>query len=546
MKVLFLGIGSEQLGISQLASIVKEAGHEIDLAFTASLFHDRFNLEIPWLNRFFDETNVIIKDIIEKKPDVIAFGALTATFQWSIKIIKEVKKHHPHIKTIFGGVHTSAVPEVCLSYDEVDYAVVGEGEQAILDILEDIQAGGRGLPINNTQYLDNNGQLVKGRQVGFHQELDEFPYPEKTIWEPYVNLRDNYLILASRGCPYTCTFCFNNFFARLPEGKRGKYVRHRSVAHVIGELKWAKERYKLKSVDFQDDVFTVDKQWLLEFCEVYQREIALPFNILVHAKYFDEEIAKALSDAGCKWIQMGIQSMDEDFKTNILQRREKSEQIILALELMKKYKLKVKVDQMLALPGEAIDAQEKALNLYKKYTPYRIQTFWTAFLPGTEMLFEAYKDGIVNDEELKRLNHGEDFYFFRNQDNIKNPELVRIYVNYEFIYRILPSMPRFIRERMTESSVAWIPRPIKNFLGQIIDVYAGFKDMNVEFSTYAIFYLKNIFKFYLRKIGYSNYRIAKVYANTPIPKVLYLNGKVVQLNESNTERKEEKSNVSSV
>lgn len=535
MKVLFLGIGSEQLGISQLAAIVKNKGYEIDLAFTASLFHDRFNLEIPWLNKFFDETDSMIQEIIDKDPDVIAFGALTATFQWAINIIRGVKKNKPHIKTIIGGVHASAVPEVCLSYDEVDYAVVGEGENAILDILHDIEQGGLGLPINNTQYKGEDGEIIKGRQVGFHQELDDFPFPEKTIWEPYVNMRDNYLILASRGCPYTCTFCFNNFFARLPEGKRGKYVRHRSVEHVITELKWAKARYKLKSVDFQDDVFTVNKKWLLEFCEEYKREINLPFNILVHAKYFDEEIAKALSEAGCKWIQMGVQTMDEDFKTNILKRREKSEQIIIAIELMRKYKLKVKVDQMLALPGEAVGAQKLALDLYKKHTPYRIQTFWTAFLPGTDMLFDAYKDGIVNDEDLKRLNHGEDFYFFRNQDNIKDPELVRSYINYEFIYRILPSMPNFIKQRLSEEAVDWIPVPIKNLLGKIVDVYQGFKTFNSEFIMYANFYLKSLTKFYLKKLGKDNYRIAKVYEDIPIPETPNTNKKILLEAEKQTQ-----------
>lgn len=525
MKVLFLGIGSEQLGISQLAAIVKSKGYEIDIAFTASLFHDRFNLEIPWLHQFFNETDEVIADIIQKRPDVIAFGALTATFQWSLSVFRAVKKVLPNIKVILGGVHASAVPEICLSYPEIDYVVVGEGEVAIIDILKDIEAGGLEEPINNTQFLNKEGVLIKGRQVGFHQDLDEFPIPEKTMWEPYVNLRDNYLILASRGCPYQCTFCFNNFFARLPEGKRGKYVRHRSVPHVIAELKWAKERYKLKSVDFQDDVFTVNKTWLLEFCDTYKKEINIPFNILVHAQYFDEDIARALSEAGCRWIQMGIQSMDEDFKTNILKRRESSEQIIQAIELMRKYKLKVKVDQMLALPGESLGAQKLALNLYKKYTPYRIQTFWTAFLPGTEMLFEAYRDGIVNDHDLKRLNHGEDFYFFRNQDNIKDSALARTYVNYEFIYRILPSMPNFIKNKLSEEAVDWIPKIIKNFFGKTIDVYQGFKTINVEFTMYANFYVKNLLKFSLKKIGYKNYKIAKIYKDIPKPDICIVKDK---------------------
>lgn len=519
MKVIFLGIGSEQLGVSQLAAIVKSEGYEVDLAFTASLFHDRYNLEVPWLNKLFDETDDVIQEIIDKKPDVIAFGALTATFQWAINVVKGVKAVLPHVKTIFGGVHTSAVPEICLSYDEVDYAVVGEGEEAIVEVLKDIEQGGLGLPIPNTRYLGENGEVIRGRQKGFHQELDELPFPDKTIWEPHVNIKDKYLIMASRGCPYTCSFCFNNFFSRLPDGKRGKYIRQRSVDHVITELKWAKQRYKIRYVDFQDDVFTVNKKWIKEFCIAYKKEIDLPFNCLIHPQYMDEEIAQLLKMAGCKWIQMGIQTMDENFKHQNLRRYEDSGHIISTLKLLRKYKINVKVDQMLALPGEAVESQETALQLYKEVTPTRIQTFWTTFLPGTDMFTQAIQDGIVTEEEANRLNHGIDFYFFRNQDNIKDPELIKQYSNYEFIYRILPALPQFLKSRVTVQFADKIPASLKNIIGKVTDIYLGFITINTDFIAYAKFYLHNAVKFYLKKLGYKKYKTAKIYQDIPVPKV---------------------------
>ncbi|HUH75712.1 MAG TPA: radical SAM protein [Chitinophagales bacterium] len=529
MKILFIGLGSEQLGISILTSILKREGHDVQLVFTASLFHDRFNLEIPWLSKYFDETKEIIDEIIEHQPDVIAFSCLTATFQWAIAIAKGTRAIHPNIKTIFGGVHVSAVPEVCLEYPEVDYAVVGEGDVAITDIIKNIEEGVVDQPINNTQFKATDGSIIKGKQVGFYQDLDELPFPDKTIWEPHVNLRDNYLIMASRGCPYTCSFCFNNFFAKLPDGKRGKFVRQRSVDNVIKELKWAKERYKIKTVKFEDDVFTVNKAWIIEFCKKYKAEIDLPFNCLIHPQYFDEEIAEMMSIAGVNWIQMGIQTMDENFKHQNLRRYEESNHIIKALELIEKYNIKIKVDIMLGLPGESITSQETTLKLFKKHTPKRIQTFWTSFLPGTDMFKKAVADGTVSKEKEHDLVHGIDFYFYRNKDNIKELQLAKQYINYEFIYKILPLLPNYFKQRIEAKSVARIPKFIKVNLGTLMDMFNGLQSLNTDFIYYGNFYIQNLIKFTLRRFGYNSYKITK--ANN---KVLSINNETNKTSKTTT------------
>lgn len=502
MKIVFAAIGSEQLAISLLSGIAKRRGHDVSLAYTPSLFHDRWNLEIPTLGKFFDETDVIVESIIDNKPDILAFSVLTATYQWALEVARKSKERLPHLKTIFGGVHVSAVPDRVIKKPEVDFLVIGEGELAFSEILEAVETMDYTRAISNTWYKKQSGEIVKGVQRSFNQNLDDLPAFDKVIWEKHIRVEDKYMTMASRGCPYRCSFCFNNFFARLPEEKGGKYVRLRSVDHMMNELLWAKKRYKqIKLIDFQDDVFTVDKKWLKEFLYRYKEEIQIPFQCLTHPKYLDEETARWLSEAGCRWIQMGVQSMDEDFKKHNLQRFERSDQIVEACRVMQKYGIKAKLDHMFGLPDEPLSAQEKALSLYSDYTPQRIQTFWTCYLPGTDLMKEGLAKGIVTPEEAERLYEGVDFYFYRNDENIKNPEMVKIYKQYEFIYKILPLLPGFIRKKIKPANVKWIPEFIRIPVAFFCDLGTGFMFGNPDFLCYAKHYLAHIQKFFGKKLS---------------------------------------------
>jgi anaerobic magnesium-protoporphyrin IX monomethyl ester cyclase len=513
MKVAFVVLGSEHLSIGMLSALAKKGGHEVCLAFSSALFHDRFNLEIPWLAKYFDDTDEVIETLYNFQPDVIGFSCLTSTYQWMLEVAAESKRLFPGVKTIFGGVHVSAVPDLVLQKEQVDFVVVGEGDVAFPAILDAIERDDYTHPIINTRYKDSGGQVVRGKQEGFIQDLNDLPFFDKEIWEGHIRIGDMYLTMASRGCPYTCSFCFNNFFAKLPEGSRGKYVRQRSVDHVIGELKWAKARYKIRIVDFQDDVFTVSKAWIKEFCQRYKEEIALPFQCLIHPQYFDEDIARWMSEAGCVWIQMGIQTMDEQFKHENLRRYEDSDHIVKALQLMRKYGIKIKVDHMLGLPGEPIESQETARKLYATVTPDRIQTFWTCFLPGTDMMKKGVADGTLSKEQADRLNEGTDFYFFRNQENISDKDLVEMYERYEFIYKILPLIPHRWKSDFDTPFVGKIPPALRRLLAFAADVLNGFRTGNDDIIAYAYHYLFHLRKSIFRVLGnISGFRKKKVFA----------------------------------
>jgi radical SAM superfamily enzyme YgiQ (UPF0313 family) len=518
MNITFVSVGSEQLAISLLSGIAKRAGHRVSLAFSAALFHDRYNLEIPWLANFFDDTSYLLSQIEEQNPDVLVFSPLTATYQWSLQIAEKVKSKRPNVKTIFGGVHISAVPHKAILKSQIDFLVVGEGEVAFTEILDRIEgAEFNDKPIANTWFKAKSGEIIKGQQVGFNQDLDALPAFDKTIWESHLRIRDKYLTMASRGCPYRCTFCFNNFFAELPDDKKnkGKYVRFRSVDHVLDELKQAVNRYgKIRFIDFQDDVFTANKKWLREFLPRYRKEIGIPFQCLTHPKYMDEEVAKLMSEAGCKWIQMGVQSMDESYKKSLL-RYERSDDIMEACRVMSKYGIKAKLDHMFGLPGEPISAQEEALKLYVKYPPSRIQTFWTSFLPGTEMFKEALSNGTLSKDEADRLDEGIDFYFYRNDSNLDH-EKAQLYKAYNFIFKILPLLPISIRRRLTINTVAWIPNFIAQPIAVVADLLTGLRYGNPDFVAYLRHYVFHLWKYFFYKITKIPLKATRVENQTPI------------------------------
>ena len=464
LNITFVAYGYEHLAISLLSAIAKKEGHTTGLAFSSSIFNDRFMSQSSWLSKPFDDRYQIMESIKRQNPEVVAFSSVTSTYLQLLQVAKDVKMFNPHIKTIFGGVHPSAVPERVVVQDAIDYIVIGEGEKAFIKILEAIANNDYVTPIENTWYKADNGHIIKGIQKGFLQDLNSLPQFDKPLWEEYIRLGDLYVTMASRGCPFKCAFCFNNYFKHLPEETPGKYVRQRSVDHVMEELIFAKKSYNIKWVDFLDDILTFDKIWLHEFLIRYRNEINVPFHCFTHPNYFDEDIAGWLRDAGCKWAQMGIQTLDENYKKQELFRNEANEDIIKALDLMKKYKINSKVDYILGLPGEPKQAQDTALEFFKCHTPTLIETYWTSYFPKTELMNRAIKEGLLNNEQLEDICEGRELNLYRKSDNLQDKEHIGFYHTYHFLFKILPNLPRSFRNKVTYNKAYKIPSWIKGTL----------------------------------------------------------------------------------
>ncbi|MFN8050316.1 MAG: cobalamin-dependent protein [Acidimicrobiales bacterium] len=487
MKVTFVALGQEQLAVSLLSSVLQREGHETSLVYNPALFDDRYYLDVPLLGRFFDRFDRVIDEIVAEAPDLLAFSVITPTYQWFVAVANAVKARMD-VPVIFGGVHPSAVPEVCLENDCVDYVCVGEGEEALVRLCEVLPPAGErpATPIANLAWMDR-GTLVRGPSAPFLADLDSLPYWDKAMWADHVRIADNWVTMSSRGCPYRCTFCFNNFFAKIPgKGNSRGYLRQRSIGHMMGELVEAKATFDIKRVEFDDDIFTTKKQWIHDFLIEYRREIDVPFICLVHPRYIDRDMARWLKDAGCLSVQMGVQSADEEYKRHELLRMENDAHLRDSLASLKSANLDAKLDHMLGLPGEPLEAQELALELYKEFPPRRISTFWLTHLPGVELTKQAVARGDLTEEDYASINRGESGRFHTRSFIHASDQ--KIYRRYELLYRLIPLLPTPLRVRAEVKYIPDLPAPVADVVGMVLEGVSSVLQRDTEAPIYLRYY----------------------------------------------------------
>ena len=484
MKVTFVGIGMEQLSISLLASIAKDRGHQVNLAFSRGLFQDRYNINVPFLARRFDDRERLLDTILRSEPDVLACSVLTSTYHWMLDIAAQAKDRIPELKVVFGGVHPSSCSEQVFSQSQVDAICIGEGDEAFPAILDAYANSGKPKPIPNVFFKVKGGDPIRG-PIGWRaSDLSALPAFDKSMWERYINVGNLYLTMTSRGCPFQCSFCFNSFYRDLGRPSKVPYVRSRSVDHVMDELIEAKRRYTLRCVTFEDDAFTLDKQWLAEFLDRYKREIGVPFQCMAHSQLIDDEIVAWLADAGCTWVEMGLQSADEDYKKKHIRRVESNKKIRHLITAFQKAGIKVKCDHIFGMPGEKIESQEIARRLYAKTTPTRITTYWATYLPATKMIQLGLDCSDLTAEDAAAIEEGNYLSILHPGGTGAEAAKISLLGRYLLLFRLMPVLPRFLRETLTPGHLKWLPLSIANGLGFFIDGVWGLILGNPEHRAY--------------------------------------------------------------
>ncbi len=512
MRVTFLAMGWEQLPVSLLSALARRDGHRVGLAFSASLFDDRYFLHLPKVARLVDDRRQVVDAIVAQQPDVLACSALTNSYRWMLSVAREAKLRCPGIRVVFGGVHASAVPERVLARSEVDYVCVGEGDVAFPALLGALERGGPAEPIPNLRWKDPSGRMVAGPQLPYFADLDSLPHFDKRLWEEHLHVADVYLTMASRGCPYRCTFCFNNFFVDLPDAPRGKYVRQRSVAHVLDELSSARRRYgRLELINFQDDVFTVDKAWLSEFLRRFRAEIGSPFRCMSHPRYVDGEVAGWLADAGCVGVQIGVQSIDDDFKRASLKRYEQSSHVERSIDALESRGVSVQVDHMLGIPGEPEDSHRRATAFYAAHLPSRISIYWATYFPGTEMMREAVASGRLSEHDARAIEEGELTGYHDPavaEDRVRDAALRA----HGALFRLLPLVPRRWRTRLRPEWFRRWPAFAVEALGVTAVLCGALRPNGREERAYARHYARSLARWALRRLA------LPVFDATPAPR----------------------------
>jgi len=200
-------------------------------------------------------------------------------------------------------------------------------------------------------------------------------------------------------------------------------LRRRSVDNVIEELKTNRQKIGFRSVYFWDDAFIINKKWLKEFSSKYREEIGLPFHCLSRPEDIDESAVALLQNAGCKHVNMGIESGSESIRRKILDRQMSDEQIIHAARLIKEHGMKLNVFNMFGIPTEGPEEMWETAALNEKISPHGTFAFIFSPFPGTAITDYARREGMMSDSDVENMKNGilDSILSERGETNLSHP-----------------------------------------------------------------------------------------------------------------------------
>lgn len=454
MRVTFVYPEYEALGIEYVSAALRRAGHEARLVFDPRLFQDSA-ISIAPLGRLFSRRDEVLDAVAATRPDLVAFSVLTHNWSWFLDLAGAIRARLG-VPIVAGGSHPTLAPERVMAEPVVDFACVGEGEDAAVDLADALARGADTTHIPNIWARDAAGNVVSNAPRALVQDLDSLPFPDKSLFAgtPMAS-GDLYLAIASRGCAYRCTFCIENRLQALYQNDR-RYLRARSVSDLLRELRSARAVHDYRAVWFCDEIFTWNLPWLREFAPRYRDEIGVPFLALVHPNFVNEEVAGLLALAGCAKVDMGVQTLTAELRQSVLRRNESNVRIADAIRALRSAGVWVDVDNIVNLPGETSDDLVRMAEFYNEHRPDTAKFYWLQIYPGTEMVDKAIALGSVTADQIDHVPERAELGSYYRGDPSAPREKRQLY----FFLMLLLFLPRRVnRVVIARRLYRWLPTP---------------------------------------------------------------------------------------
>ena len=371
-------------------SFKKDYGsHELELGllYIAS-FLEKQGMQVSFIDMtlYDDAEQRLVHALKRDNFDFIGITAYTNSITTANQIAG-LSRQYSKAKIVVGGAHASALPVETLNiFKNFDYLIYGEGERSFTDLAA-------GIDISDIKGLvwREAGTIIQNPPQEPIEDLDSLPFPARHLADmsKYVPIPSNYYrlpstgILSLRGCPYQCTYCGRT-------GSRFKNkVKFRSIANVIKEIKSCIHDFGIHDFRFYDDVFTIPRERIMEFCETLMNEnIKITWNCYARVDMIDKGMLLTMRKAGCSNIKYGV-----DFGTQkwLMQTKKYTtlEQAKKAINATKKIGIAAKASFMIGMPGETIDEIKATINFARELNPtYSTFNIFTP-LPGSQLFDEA-------------------------------------------------------------------------------------------------------------------------------------------------------------
>ncbi|MEN6643780.1 MAG: radical SAM protein [Armatimonadia bacterium] len=395
------------LGLAYLAGYLQERGHEVVIydadhapseeAFSPS-FREATELDERYRSALTNDQDPIWAEytsVLEDfAPDVVGISVLPVKVPAALKMAAMAKQSRPGVVVVVGGHHPTARPADLVTSPFVDYAVRGEGEEIMADLLE-----GLGTPGFNPAHVpglswSTGAALEHTPDRRPPQNLDAIPRPAREALIGVESYRpvDLGLMMTSRGCPYQCTFCG-------VEAMSGLGVRWHSVAQVVAEMQHLYETYGCTYFSIRDNTFTLSRKRTLDFCESLSR--ALPpvsWECLTRCDVLDDELVAAMQQAGCDTVRLGIESGSPTILRSMNKHLD-LEAVRRAASILRGHGLHWAAYFMLGVPEETVETIRETMDLIEQIDPPFVTLARFTPLPGTAMYDETVAAGLLSPDE---------------------------------------------------------------------------------------------------------------------------------------------------
>jgi radical SAM superfamily enzyme YgiQ (UPF0313 family) len=315
---------------------------------------------------------------------VIGVTMMSVDFGPAMQCVDLAKEIEPGIVTVVGGPHPTLALEEVAKNRNIDYIITHEGELAFPRLLAALQEGtppaervlaGEPPDLDELPFPDRELFLSEWRKAGYTSDSPEDPFvPE--LPAPFVTL------IAGRGCKYNCSFC-------QPAERRlfGRGVRRRSPANILAELEMLRERYQFASFMFHDDTLTEDKEWVIEFCRLYEEHgFTEPFFCQSRADIIvrNEDMVRRMAEVGCTGYFIGFES-GNDRVLRFIRKGTTREVNLEAARVCRRYGIKIWANYMLGLPTETREEVLDTISMLREIDPdYYSPAFYTPH-PGSDL-----------------------------------------------------------------------------------------------------------------------------------------------------------------
>jgi hypothetical protein len=410
----------ENMGIPFLSAVAQQQGWHVEL--------------------FVYRQATIDADMRRVRPDVVAYSVMSPNAATFLSINRQLKSRYSFV-SIMGGPHPTFFPDVRFE-DGVDYICRGEGEQAFASFLSCLDQGQAPDDIANLgsrHFLNPLGALVA--------DLDTLPMPDRDLVFGRTELGRSKLKLfsQSRGCPFSCTYCFNNPLNEMQRGL-GKSYRFFSPERVCAEINQVRARYPLTFVKFQDDLFLPKTEWLEHFGRVYKREVGLPFYALERLDLMDEERCRILADCGCRSLGFAIDSANIAVRKGMLGRAMHltNDEIVDRLSMVRRHGIYTLTGFMQGVPTMTAEDERLGteLNAQGRVT-YGMSSILVTY-PGTAVYRHCVEHGLLTGPASGNPQDSADFSSIQKRSilNCYTEAEKDLQFNLATLYPLMSSFPR--------------------------------------------------------------------------------------------------------